>query len=455
MNHLDLLGFFGFIVLISARAIYSSRTVNSESAYVLASKSTGLFALLTTLVMTEFNPSTLIGFSGAGYFAGVYGICLPLVFLIGLGFYCITVAKKWKELGATSVAELFTIRYGRVAGKLASSLLILAMLGFSANYIKSLELLFSPIFPEIKPILISILIVLLILFLCGRGGLISIIQVDIISFLATLVFIPLLLYFSWKNTNLNFETALGAIPIETGMEILKPKFVFSLVILTMFTYIAAPWYGQKIFSAESPKVAIQAVGLASVSVFLFYSIPVLSTLMLKSGNVKLVSPDEGIPYIIKNLFPNFLRGFSYAVLFSAGATTLAGVWSAISGMIVVDILDSKLKEEGIKRTFLIQTLIGIISLFISQTFIDKILDKLILANIPIAALSYGLLAGFYSKSASKIGFYISSIFGIFIGIYSYLNYPSDEYTFIWAVFGIPGIFLSGIIGSKFFPRRSD
>jgi len=50
-----------------------------------------------------------------------------------------------------------------------------------------------------------------------------------------------------------------------------------LVVLTMFTYISAPWYSQKIFSAENPNVAYKAVGIAAVLVFLLYGFPVLAT----------------------------------------------------------------------------------------------------------------------------------------------------------------------------------
>ena len=68
--------------------------VQREEDYLLASRNTGLFALTATLVMTEFNTTTLVAFSSVGYFAGWWGLSLPFVFLVGLAFYSVTVARQ-------------------------------------------------------------------------------------------------------------------------------------------------------------------------------------------------------------------------------------------------------------------------------------------------------------------------------------------------------------------------
>src|SRR3989338_9316316 len=95
--------------------------------------------------MTEFNSATLISFSSLGYIAGFWALVLPFIFLFGLIFYALTVAEKWKAFDGLSVAGFFSKRYGKNMGTYASILLLLAMLGFSAAYIKSLILLFHPI----------------------------------------------------------------------------------------------------------------------------------------------------------------------------------------------------------------------------------------------------------------------------------------------------------------------
>ena len=47
----------GFIFV----GLRESKKVKDDSSYLLANRKTGLFALVATLVMTEFNTSTLLG----------------------------------------------------------------------------------------------------------------------------------------------------------------------------------------------------------------------------------------------------------------------------------------------------------------------------------------------------------------------------------------------------------
>ena len=64
-----------FVVLI---IWYARRGASTENAFLVADRSVGLFPLVATLVMTEFNTSTLFAFSAAGYTAGPMALALPL-----------------------------------------------------------------------------------------------------------------------------------------------------------------------------------------------------------------------------------------------------------------------------------------------------------------------------------------------------------------------------------------
>jgi SSS family solute:Na+ symporter len=456
--NLNIIGYMNLDILVFCVLLLGSifigsvnaSSVKTESSYLLADRKTKLFPLIATLVMTEFNPSTLIGFSSVGYVAGVWGLTLPVVFLFGLLFYTFVVAKKWKRLNASSVAELFTLRYGSIFGKISSSFLLIALLGFSSNYLKSMQILFSPILSGLMGWEISIVLVILIIFITLRGGLISIIKTDVWSFLAILVFIPLLYYYSIP------DEIISEVQISDGINNLPPKFIISLIILTMFTYISAPWYGQKIFSAENENVAFIAVGVSSIIVFALYSVPILAVYNLKISNINILNGEVGLTYIINNKFPIGFRGFGYLVIFLAGTTTLAGVWSSMTTMIVSDFLNEKESRSiSQSRSIIITFIIIIFSFFVSEYFIDKILDKLILANIPIAALSYGLIGAFYFKKSTKIGVLVSILYGLFWGIFCYIYFgESGGYTWYWSVYGIPQIFLIGFLFSALFPKNN-
>lgn len=105
---------------------------------------------------------------------------------------------------------------------------------------------------------------------------------------------------------------------------------------------------------------------------------------------------------------------------------------------------------GCRRSILATTVFAAVSLLLANTLVDSVFNKLILANIPVAALSFGLLAGFYWKKASWQGVYLSIFMGCFCGVGSYLIFGEEGgYTWYWAVYGIPLTFFIGILGSLF------
>ena len=335
---------------------------------------------------------------------------------------------------------------------------MIAMIGFSATYIKSMTLIFQPFVPSLNPFVLSAGLVAIVLFMTLRGGLIAVISTDIIGFLGTIVIIPLLFFFSYHQKSVTLEDIIRVFPPESS-NALPIRYIASLVILTMYTYIAATWYGQKIFAAASEKTAFIAVGISSVLVFALYGFPILALTHLKVNGVILTNPEEGIPYIINNYFPTGLKATAFAILFAAAATTLSGIWSALTTMLVGDYLLSA-KNPTLGKDYVgsmkIYFAFAVISWLLGNIFVDKILNKLILANIPIAALSFALLAGFYWYKTSRRGAMFSILLGFVWGTGCYLYLGEDGlYTWFWAAYGIPIIFVSGIVGSILFPQTEE
>ncbi|NGX41600.1 MAG: hypothetical protein KR126chlam4_01442 [Candidatus Anoxychlamydiales bacterium] len=445
MGLVDIFVIFIFIIFLAFVGLYKSKTRVLETTYLVADRKISLFSLTATLVMTEFNSATLIAFSSLGYIMGKKAFLFPLIFLIGLLFYALIAAKKWKEFNGLSVAHFFTQKYGKNLGKIASFLLILSMIGFTSSYVKSLTLLFSEIFPYLNYWILSFSLVFIILLMCLREGLVSIIRTDILSFILILFIFPLILFFAFKsNSQVDVQ-------IEYSSSFFSYRFWISLVILTMFTYILAPWYGQKIFAAKNKKTAALAVIFSAIFVFIFYSLAVFTTYILKEKGFALSNPEKAYPMALNIFLPIGLKGLCFALLFATSATTLTGVYSAMSAMVISDFL--KEKKDALQSKILMIAF-AFISFVLSNVLIDKVFDKIILANIPIAALSFALIGGFYWKKTSIIGAYISTIVGIIVGTLSYLIYREEGiYTWVWATWGILFIFISGILGSIIFPDK--
>lgn len=448
----DLLAFLVLLLLLAAAGW---RRTATAASFTVASRDLALFPLVATLVMTEFNTSTLLAFAAAGYGAGPMALALPAVFLVGLTFYTVTVARAWKRFDRLSVAELFTVRYSRGVGRTASLLLLIAMTGFTATYVKSLTLLFTPLVPASLPIpLLSAVLSLVVLLAVLPGGLVSIVRADVVAFLATIVLVPLLLVLGMKASAQmgGLATVFPADQLvlnpaaQWNSPALPMRFVTTLVVITCFTYIAAPWYGQKIFAARSTTVAFRAVGISAVLVFLLYGAVVLAAAHLRAAQPLLADAQLAVPTMVLAWLPNGLRGAAYAVLFGAALTTLAGVWSAMATMVAADFGGPQLATVPAQRSLLV---LFAISSWLGATFlVDQILDRLILANIPVAALSFALLAGFHWKRATTAGAWASMIVGVAWGVGCYVVVgEADGYTWPWAMYGIPLIFAVGILTS--------
>lgn len=436
-------------LLIAYYSLRNSNRVKSQDEYLLAGRHTKLVPLVATLVMTEFNTGTLISFSSLGYLAGYWALAMPFIFLIGLLFYTLTVAKKWKQFNGVSVAHFFATHYGRKLELLVASVLFLAMLGFSAAYIKSLTLLMLPLIP-INSLALSAALVIVILLLTLRGGLSSIIALDVLSFIFVIVFFPLLVYFSYHLPQSNQVPAFNLAQMQA---LLPPKFIISLTILTMFSYIIAPWYGQKIVAAKTQQTAYFAAAIAAIIIFLLYGLGIWATAILRGKGVQLADIQLGLPYLIRNALPHALQGVAYVVLFFVAASTLAGVWNAMVTLVVGSIFKSN--SSKVSTNILWVLICALIAYIIANSLIDNILSKMILFNIPIVAFCFALLAGFYWSKANSQGAYVSILVGISWGIFCYFYFgEAGNYTWYWAIYGIPLIFISGISASLFCAKKS-
>ncbi len=442
---LDLITFFGYIAILVVVALWRTQSNSSNHAFLLGNKATGLAALTATLVMAELNMSTLLGFSSMGYIAGKKALLLPLAFLVGLLFYSLAAARPWQKVKGLSVSDFFHQKYGSALGTFAAISLWIAMLGFAATYIKSLFVIFAPLFPSWPAPLLSLPLTILILLLCIRSGLLSVIRVDGLSFIATLIFIPILLYFTYHDPQ-----SVSFIDTPFEPEALPTSYAASIILLTTFTYIASPWYGQRILSARNGRTAVTAVILAAVIVFVLYGVMVLAAAYLRTTGVELDQAEWSIPHIVQYQLPNGLRGWGYGLFFALAGTTLSGLWTAMTAMIRSEW--PRITNRPVLPNRIILLITAAFSWLLSEILVDSILQKLILANIPIYALSFAILAGFHWSRVSRFGAAISTGVGLLWGVGCYLYFgEAGYYTVYWAFGGLPLIFGSGILSSLAFP----
>jgi Na+/proline symporter len=140
------------------------------------------------------------------------------------------------------------------------------------------------------------------------------------------------------------------------------------------------------------------------------------------------------------------------VLFAAALTTLGGVWSAMAAMVAADfgwVAGRRVPvQRGLITGFAVVSWLGAIFL------VDDILNRLILANVPVAGLAFALLAGFHWPRATTAGAWASVIVGVAWGAGAFLVLgEAGGYTWVWAIYGVPLIFAVGVVVSLATSRR--
>jgi Na+/proline symporter len=157
--------------------------------------------------------------------------------------------------------------------------------------------------------------------------------------------------------------------------------------------------------------------------------------------------------MVRRWLPSGLRGAGYAVLFGAALTTLAGVWTAMAAMVAADfgLRDARhvVQQRWVVAGFAALSWLG------GAFLVDDILNRLILANIPVAALAFALIAGFHWPRATTAGAWASVVVGLAWGMGCFIVVgESGGYTWPWAMYGIPLVFATGISVSLATPVRS-
>lgn len=427
--------------LLGGLGVFASRGVDTDEEWLVAGRALGFPVLLGTLVMTELNTATLLAFSGPGYAVGLWALTLPAVFLFGLLVYTLTVARRWQRLGATSVAELFGQRYGPGLQRLASASLMLAMLGFVATYLRSAGWIIGPLVHDVWGAPVSDwwttgLLTLGVLGLTLGGGLVSVAATDFAAFCITLAVLPALAAWSWIQAGGSTGVALAFADVPSGPTLMPPAFVASLMALTALTYIASPWYGQRMFAADSEQTAVRAVGVSAVLVFFLYGCAVITAVAVRARFPALDNPELAVPTALAAWAPIGLRGLGYAVLISVAATTVSSMWNTWVAMATTDL----------ERSRRLTVLLALFSWLLANLTLDRVLDQMILANVPIAALAPGLVGGLFWRRASSAGAWAGWLVGV-LGAITVYGLFGDEgmYTWWWAFVVVPVSFVAAAV----------
>ncbi|WP_372933705.1 sodium:solute symporter family protein [Mariniphaga sediminis] len=467
ISSIDLVIVISYIVVIIFYGIWKSRNVHDSADFLVAGRSLGLFVLISTLVMTEFNTATMVGFSSFGYKAGFYSQLILLASFIGFMAYTFIVAKRWKRINATSIIELFEIRYNKSFRLLTTFMIVILLLFFSPAYLRAVGLIFASSL-GISLTTTVIIISITVLIFSVIGGLTAVAHTNTLSFILTLVALPLMWYFTREHAislggieQVFEEKYLSINPVGMWNDPQLPfSFILSTYFLLFLIYMQSPWYAQLMTAAKNEKVAYASMGIGAVLIVFVYAFSIQVAAYVKVGFPDLTDPQLALAMAINNWLPVGISGLLLAVIIAIGQTTMGTIWNNIVSITSNDIYKRIMHPDATEKKLLrfsrIMTLaIALFTIIVSITIVDQVINTLFVGNIIMASLFFPALGGFLWWKTGEKAVWITTVisivsgFGLLLVINQTSGYDLNDWMFFYYVIICPAIILIGIIISYF------
>ncbi|MCM8818221.1 MAG: sodium:solute symporter family protein [Candidatus Omnitrophica bacterium] len=465
---LDIIIVILYTVGILIFGFYKAKEVKNTEDYLVAGRKATILPLIGTLVMTEFNTATLMGWAKIGYSAGFFATMVPIIFIVGYGFYTLFASKNWKRVNCISVAEMFEERYGKDVRMIVSIINIFLLLILCSAYLKAASIIFNIAF-GISLNATIIIICLVVLAFTLAGGLVSVIWTDLASFFITIITVPILFFIGLQKSG-GFEglktvyspNYLGWKVIENWNDpILSTKFIISYCILLTMLYFTAPWYAQRMFAAKDEKHAYYSMAWTTFLTFLLYFLIMAVCAFSKVGwpNLQYENMSLGLAYAINYWVPMGIKGLMLSMIFAVCQTTLSSIWNTNASMIEQDIYVGVLKPNATERerfifSKIITLILAIFTIFGSIYLMKYILAMLFIADVLLTVSFAPAIGAFYFKWASRKGAIASITSTLIVGIITLAakwgphGLEHNEWMVLYVSISLPVMFISLFLFSK-------
>lgn len=455
-----------FALLFIYLAFASTRRTREYKDFNLAGRRVGLSRLVGTLGAAEFNTATLIGGASVAYMFGFVGIWYTsLIFIFVFGIYALTVAKPYRRLEISTIAEFFerrfTGRYTEITRALAAFITLTFTWIAPSTYLAGLAVITSVLL-GVDPVTTIIVITVFCLLLAMAGGFMTAVTFDVIAYVLILVFMPLLFVVGYALSGGFGELSSVYEPQYLSLEPIwdLENYGFAAILTWGFQnimlYIAAPWYGQRIFSAKTETIAYRGMIINTVLITVLYGIVALTTMFSRVLMPDLENPEESLPMLINNYLPPIIQGFMLVTLLLVGITTMVAIWNSAVSIVVNDFVRryfarNRTDSYYIWSSRVVFVILGISTLMFALTFIGNILLALTYVSVFTALLAFPILAGLFWKRFTTVAALYSLIVGLVYVVIALL------FSFPYHLISPVGVLLSVVTGvavTLFTPKKS-
>ena len=444
MRIADIIGVAAMFLIIAFVGWRSSKKVKNINDFTLAGSGLGKIQAGFSMAATEFGGSSLIGAMALCYSIGVAGAwwdwsAVPALIILGLFF-----AEKIKLPNLVTITDFFEKRYNYPTKLMASFMHILAIATqISAQFMVGAVAL-NGIFgvPKTVGILISVVFALVYTM---SGGLLSVVNTDVVQFImiigSILIALPISIYHAGGFEGL----AAGLEQVFLSFGNIDYKTVISWCLFCFFTYATSQHYIQRVFASKDKSTAKFAFVFTGVMYIIYGLIISLIGVCIVVLIPNLSDPNTGYTMLIKNFMPSGIAGLILGGIFAASMSTADSMILAASTLFVNDIytpLIAKNKEaKNSLVTIRIVTLIVCVVSVIISMFMDNIVDIMYLGGLFYStSVFFPLIIGMKWRRATAPAAIISIIASVTVGLLAELGFDGS----VSGVFSLPSNVLSAL-----------
>jgi SSS family transporter len=342
--------YFGIIVVVG---ILSSKLMKDTQDFWVGGRTLGVAQTVATFVAAFISPASLLGLIGLHYGSGWGSLWMYGGTIGSMLVYTLWLAKKYRELGAVTIPDIFEWRYGKSARALGSLIITLGSVLYAAATAIGGGLVLEIAMGIPLSIGMTIMCVIFVLW-CTLGGYMANSVVDIVHTIvkvaAFFLLFGLTLYHAGGFVKMN-NVVYSANP-ELFKGFYSPMMIVAFFITWGFGNLGQPAYVARCFSAKSVRVASASFGVSALVLGVCYFISVAVGVGGRVFYPELATPDQLTLFLTRDFFPPIIGGVIYAAILGAGISVASSIILSGSTSFANDIYKSMINPGADDQTLL-------------------------------------------------------------------------------------------------------
>lgn len=483
-----------FIYLFGSLAIgvLGRKYISGIEDYLVAGRKLGVHIGIATLAATEIGTITYMYYAELGYKAGFAAFITAIIAGCAMIFIGKTgiIVERLRSLNVMTVPEFFERKYGRGLRILTGALVAAAGILNMGVFLR-VEGEFLTILCGISKeylILAMTFILLLEMTYTALGGMVSVVITDFLQYVllstaTVLISVFVVWHVGWDSMVDKVVQTFGSAQLNPFTH---PKFGWSFIIWQVLVWLAINTCWQttamRSLSTNSPQTARRVLqwtgfiflgrgmlpmlwGIAALTLFGQFGHFTEDGAPVPLVNGATVKPIEAMPYMLAMLLPTGIKGLVAAGMLAATMSVNSSYLLAWSSIISQDIVQPLRLTKGlsplnssqqIKLNRSTNVLVSVFLLFFGLYFQvpgSTYLYLNLTATIYLAGAFICILGALYWKKTSKMGCYLSMLFGALGTLIPFfiLKWNENHIGFSAFLFAIAGL----VLGSYCFPEMKE